>query len=78
MANTATTLSRAAFCPGKEGLTVLKLGVTTGYTVGGATTVGTTTGIVTQLLNSNTVRYMVLTNSLPSGNLLFPKGTAVS
>jgi hypothetical protein len=78
MANTPTTLSRSAFSGQLGSSIVLKLVLTTGYTVGGAAAVGPLTGTVTQLMGSNQVRYSITGNLAKSGQLLLPKGTAVS
>jgi Concanavalin A-like lectin/glucanases superfamily len=77
MANTPTTLERASFC-GQKGSTInLKFNSMTSYAVGTAFNVGPITGVITNVLNYNTVKARV-TGGPSSQPLLLPRGTNVT
>jgi hypothetical protein len=74
----ATTLERASFA-GQKGSTInLKLVSMTGYTtIGTAFTVGPITGVITNVMNYNTVKAQV-TGGPASQPLLLPRGANVT
>ena len=78
MANTPTTLSRAAFSGQKGSTVILKFTSMASYALGTACNVGIINGVITNVLNSNTVKLQVLGAGPASSVLLLPKGTAVS
>ena len=77
MANTPTTLSRAAFSGQKGSTIILKFASLASYAPAVSCNVGPILGTITQVLNSNTVKLQV-TGGPASYPCLLPKGTAVS
>ena len=77
MANTPTTINRAAFSGQKGSSIIVRFASMTSYAVGTACNIGPILGTITQLLPNNQVRLQV-TGGPASYPLLLPKSTAVT